>query len=66
MNVKLTIIENGPALLEVEDAGLFIETPVGMSIPKEDGLYPKKVAICRCAKSANNPWCDGSHSKSKN
>lgn len=56
---KVTIIENGPALIEDEEF-LLIQSKVFTEQP-----ITKKVAICRCGKSANGVWCDGSH-KTKN
>lgn len=55
MSVKITIVENGPALIESEEY-LLIQSKV-FSTPE----FSKKVAICRCGKSQNGVWCDGSH-----
>ncbi|HON54471.1 MAG TPA: CDGSH iron-sulfur domain-containing protein [Bacteroidales bacterium] len=52
--VKLTLIQNGP--LKVEGEVLIVHP---------DGKEEKKSScyICRCGKSNNKPWCDGSHAK---
>jgi CDGSH-type Zn-finger protein len=52
--VKLTLIQNGP---------LKVEGPVKVIHP--DGKEEEKNScyICRCTKSNNKPWCDGSHAK---
>jgi CDGSH-type Zn-finger protein len=60
MSVKVTIIENGPAIIDSEDY-LLIES--GTPPPKGLASFTKKIAICRCGKSGNGVWCDGSHSK---
>ena len=52
--VIIKLIENGPAK---------IEGPV--TIIHTDGREEQKNGcyICRCGKSQNKPWCDGSHAK---
>ena len=55
---KITIIEDGPAIIEDEEY-LLVQSKVFT-----DPAFTKKVAICRCGKSQNSVWCDGSH-KSK-
>lgn len=52
--VKLKLILNGP---------LKSEGPVTIVHP--DGREEKKEScyVCRCTKSGNKPWCDGSHAK---
>ena len=57
--MKVTILENGPAIIEAEEK-LEILSPVP---PTNE--FTKKVAICRCGRSQNGVWCDGSHSKKK-
>jgi len=55
MENKITVIPNGPLVVE----GNF-------KIKNTDGTYLKqegKVYLCRCGKSANKPFCDGSHKK---
>jgi CDGSH-type Zn-finger protein len=58
MSLKITIIENGPALVEDEYDFLLIQS--GTPPPRS---FTKKVAICRCGKSKDGVWCDGSHAK---
>ena len=58
MGVVIKIIENGPALI----SGI-IELPV-VSLSHTDGRTKQTTisyAICRCGKSKNQPFCDGSH-----
>jgi CDGSH-type Zn-finger protein len=57
---KVTILQNGPVIIE-DDEYLLIQSPV-FSIPE----FTKKVAICRCTKSKNGVWCDGSHKENEN
>lgn len=55
---KITFYQNGPAVIESID-----ELP-NFQIIKEDGSVENKekvVAICRCGKSADKLFCDGSH-----
>jgi len=53
-DVKLKLIQNGP--LKVEGT---------VTIIHPDGKEEEKsnCYICRCGKSGNKPWCDGSHAK---
>jgi CDGSH-type Zn-finger protein len=54
-NVKCS--PNGPYLIR----GPFVLTdPTGGEIHIPEG---KNVALCRCGKSENKPFCDGQHSK---
>lgn len=61
MSVKITIIEGGPAIVHSSKELIYIES----NSPK--GTEPinmtKKIAICRCGKSAKGIVCDGSHAK---
>lgn len=55
MPTKITLIPNGPLAVQ----GDFV-------ITKADGtkVETKETAhLCRCGKSANKPFCDGSHTK---
>lgn len=50
---EITIIENGPALIQ----GKFrMKKPSGELIPSA-----QQIALCRCGSSKNKPYCDGSH-----
>lgn len=60
MSVKITIIENGPALID-SDEYLLIQS--GTPPPKGLASFTKKIAVCRCGKSKDGVWCDGSHAK---
>jgi CDGSH-type Zn-finger protein len=56
--MKLKVIENGPIILDTESD---ISVISGDSTKVEKGpLY-----LCRCGKSANKPFCDGSHRKAR-
>ena len=60
MGARIKILKDGPALVE----GI-AESPV-ITVEHEDGTVQedtKLVAICRCGKSQNQPFCDGSHAK---
>lgn len=55
--MKITILENGPYLLETGGRCLFrLEG-------REVAIEKPQVALCRCGGSANKPFCDGTHSK---
>ncbi len=53
-NVKIKLIQNGPAKIEGQ-----------VTVIHPDGREEEKSScyICRCGKSQNKPWCDGSHAK---
>jgi len=53
-NVKIKLIQNGPVKIDGD-----------VTIIHPDGKEEKKneCSICRCGKSSNKPWCDGSHAK---
>jgi CDGSH-type Zn-finger protein len=58
MSATITIIENGPAIIQGIEEG-----PV-VTIHLEDGTTKQtttKYAICRCGKTGTGPFCDGSH-----
>lgn len=52
--VKVEVLQNGP--LKVEGT-MIIKTEDGKEEVKE------KCFFCRCGKSKNQPYCDGSHAK---
>lgn len=54
-NIKITIKENGPALVH---GNVTITLADGTEVVKE-----KVTAICRCGASENKPFCDGAHAK---
>ncbi|HAT63481.1 MAG TPA: hypothetical protein DCS66_02620, partial [Flavobacteriaceae bacterium] len=54
-NVKVTLIENGPAIV-MESCE--ITHPDGKTETRE-----RRASFCRCTKSENFPYCDGSHKK---
>ncbi len=51
----ITVLKNGPYMVsgpvELKDAS-------GNPIPSEDSF-----ALCRCGRSGNKPFCDGSHKR---
>ena len=56
-NVKVTVLANGPLLVEGS-----------ITVVKKDGsseIKEQKSHLCRCGHSQNKPYCDGSH-KSNN
>lgn len=53
-NVRITIIPNGPAKLEFDQAEVVL--PDGTVKKKSE-----KLSLCRCGQSANKPLCDGTH-----
>lgn len=58
----VTFYKNGPAVIQ-----LFGDEKLEpITVIREDGSQEEKktVAICRCGRSQNTPYCDGSH-KSK-
>jgi len=58
MSIKVVIIENGPAIIQADE---IIRINSGVPIP---GLQEREtVAICRCGRSKDKVWCDGSHKK---
>lgn len=54
--VKLTVIKNGPILVECSQAEIVM--PDGSSDTKKGKLF-----LCRCGQSKNKPYCDGTHTK---
>lgn len=52
---KITAIPNGPLVVE----GNFRIKGVGGNVLSS----ADKVYLCRCGKSVNKPFCDGSHKK---
>ncbi|MGK9475803.1 CDGSH iron-sulfur domain-containing protein [Melioribacter sp. OK-6-Me] len=54
--MKIRATENGPYLIEVNDANL-------KKAGSEEKITQKTIALCRCGASSNKPFCDGSHKK---
>jgi CDGSH-type Zn-finger protein len=52
--MKITIRENGPVILETQEG---FTVSVEGSTREETG----PIVLCRCGKSDNKPFCDGSH-----
>lgn len=59
-NATVTLLKNGPMIIK----GSFKVTGIdGNLLPLTDQQKTQGVALCRCGKSANPPFCDGSHAK---
>ena len=54
--MKLTIVENGPIILDTKDA---VSIKAGESADEKEG----PLFLCRCGKSGTKPFCDGTHRK---
>jgi hypothetical protein len=51
--MKIEIIENGPYIVKGKNT---IVNTDGSVVENENDVY-----LCRCGKSANKPYCDGTH-----
>lgn len=56
-NAKITIVGGGPYKVE---AGCELVGPDGRSIETREG---KAFFLCRCGRSSNKPFCDGTHNR---
>lgn len=56
MSLIIKVLEKGPLL--ISDAVELVDAKTGKNIKVEK--FP--CAICRCGKTGNQPFCDGSHS----
>lgn len=56
-DVTIKISKNGPLLISEEVEVIDMNTGKPLQIDK----FP--IALCRCGRSANKPYCDGEHSK---
>ncbi len=54
--MKIKVAENGPLLIEVNEAKFIKDS-------KEELLSQKIIALCRCGQSLKKPFCDGAHKK---
>lgn len=58
--LEIKIIDNGPAIIK----GNFTLTgPDGKPITLTEVQKITGAALCRCGRSENQPFCDGSHTK---
>jgi CDGSH-type Zn-finger protein len=57
-SIKLTALPDGPYRL---DGQITIFDPEGQPIPPIAAGAP--VFLCRCGRSADKPFCDGSHAR---
>lgn len=58
----------GNTIMVRPNGPLICSSEVNVTIQDEDGniiAKEKELALCRCGQSANKPFCDGSHKKSK-
>jgi len=53
--VKLRFREDGPLVIDLPAGSRFVLNG------KEHVLQKPKLALCRCGRSGNKPFCDGSH-----
>jgi CDGSH-type Zn-finger protein len=56
--MKLKIIENGPIVVDTNQA-------IAVSGAAGSESKPGPLYLCRCGQSANKPFCDGTHRKVK-
>ncbi|MBI4947127.1 MAG: CDGSH iron-sulfur domain-containing protein [Bacteroidetes bacterium] len=54
-NVKVTVLANGPLMVEGTIAVVKVDGTTEVKEPK--------AFLCRCGHSANKPYCDGAHKK---
>ncbi|WP_083879908.1 CDGSH iron-sulfur domain-containing protein [Corynebacterium ulceribovis] len=59
--------DNRTAVRVCQDGPLLIRGPITVELP--DGakidIARGPVALCRCGKTANAPWCDASHKNAR-
>jgi len=51
---SVTVLKDGPII--IKNAGEFV-------LPGGPGEAEPMLALCRCGKSANKPFCDGAHQR---
>lgn len=62
MGAEINIIKDGPAIIKgIEESPVVILNHDDGSVEQTSKSY----AICRCGKSNNQPFCDGSHRQQK-
>lgn len=52
--VEVKVTNGGP---------LIIKGPVKLVLPNGEESLTEKAFLCRCGKSANQPYCDGAHAQ---
>ena len=55
MSMLIRLLENGPILVT---GAISVILDDGTAYPQEQG---SPIALCRCGKSKNKPFCDGQH-----
>lgn len=58
--LEIQIIPNGPAIVRGD---FIIKRPNGKPVELTEEQKNSGVAFCRCGRSENQPFCDGSHTK---
>lgn len=58
--LEIKIIKNGPAIARGD---FTITGPEGKPVELTEEQKTTGVAFCRCGRSENQPFCDGSHTK---
>lgn len=67
MNMKITIVKDGPYIVSgdvpiIKEIIVYDDEGVPIKWKKTSDFEQKeKCALCRCGKSSNKPFCDGSH-----
>ncbi|NIP31146.1 MAG: hypothetical protein GTO02_15645 [Candidatus Dadabacteria bacterium] len=55
MTIKIDVLENGPLIVD--------NLPRLVNSKNKEVPIDEKIALCRCGKSRNKPFCDGTHKK---
>lgn len=58
--LEIKIIDNGPAIIK---GNFTLTDPDGKPITLTEEQQITGVVLCRCGRSENQPFCDGSHTK---
>ncbi len=58
--LEIRIIPNGPAIVR---GGFTVTGPGGKPVELTEEQKITGVSFCRCGRSGNQPFCDGSHAK---
>lgn len=62
----IKIIENGPALISADpDLTILSDATMEVSHANKTELRNNTIALCRCGKSTNQPYCDSSHKQNQ-
>ncbi len=58
--VQVTILENGPVIIRGKFEAIGID---GRALNLTPADRERGIAFCRCGRTQNKPFCDGSHAK---